>query len=94
MAKLTRRGLIRQTTLGTAAASVFLTVPGRVFARSGAGNAMSAVQAPADAPLDRHEPFAVYVHTPASGELTLLLGTREVVVHDPDLVRRLIQATR
>jgi hypothetical protein len=33
-----------------------------------------------------------YVEDAPSGRVTLMVGEREVVVHDPDLVRRLLDA--
>jgi hypothetical protein len=40
------------------------------------------------------EPFAAYVRDAASGEISILIGTREVIVRDANLVARLIQAVR
>ena len=36
-------------------------------------------------------PIVAYAANPASGELSLMVGTSETVVHDPDLVARLHQ---
>lgn len=38
------------------------------------------------------EPIAAYVRDSGAGEITLLVGTREVVVRDFDLVARLVRA--
>lgn len=94
MAMLTRRGLIRQTTLGTAAAGALMVAPGRAFARTSAAEGSSVAQTPDRASSDVHVPLGAYVHDVAAGEITLLLGTREQTVRDPDLVRRLVQAAR
>jgi len=89
MAKLTRRGLIRQTSVGAAAIGTGIAVPG--FASA---HAAAASHAPREAMPGPSEPLAAYVHDPARGELALLVGSREIVVRDPELVRRLVQAAR
>lgn len=88
MATLTRRGLLKQTSLGAAAAGALLAVP-----------ALTSAQAAPVAPVARtlptlNEPLAAFVRDAASGEITLLIGTREFTVHDPELLRRLVQAAR
>ena len=45
--------------------------------------------APAPQALDN--PLVAYVHNATSGNLSLMVGTQEVTVHDPDLVARLIR---
>ena len=84
MAMFTRRGLIKQTSVGAATAGALLAVPGLASMRS--ASAAPALTLPV-------EPMAAYVRNAASGEISLLIGRREVVIHDPDLVRRLVQAT-
>jgi len=39
-----------------------------------------------------HGPLAAYVHDVSKGEIRLLVGTREVIVHDSKLVLRLVKA--
>jgi hypothetical protein len=39
-------------------------------------------------------PLVAYVRNAATGEVTILHGTREIVVHDPELVKRLVHAAR
>lgn len=36
-------------------------------------------------------PVVAYVHNAASGNLSLMAGTQEITVHDPDLVARLVR---
>ncbi|MGH9297023.1 MAG: twin-arginine translocation signal domain-containing protein [Acidimicrobiales bacterium] len=38
-------------------------------------------------------PLVVHIPDPRSGQLHLMVGTREVVQHDPALVARLVHAT-
>lgn len=96
MANLTRRGLLRRAALGTAATGALMVAPTRTFAHSSAmGSAsMTLQQSQARTSIDARVPLGAYVHDPSSGQITLLLGTREVTIHDPDLVRRLVQAVR
>lgn len=97
MATLTRRGLMRRTAFGTAAAGALLVAPERAFAHANA-NAGAGATAMRTSPdrhaIDARAPLGAYIHDIATGEITLLLGTREVTVRDPDLVRRLVQAAR
>ncbi len=36
------------------------------------------------------EPLVAYIENPAGGRISLMAGTQEVVLHDPDLVSRLM----
>lgn len=95
MATLTRRGLMRRTALGTAAAGALLIAPERAFAHTGTGTrAPMTRMSPAPHSLDARAPLGAYIHDVTTGEITLLLGTREVTIHDPDLVQRLVRAVR
>lgn len=85
MPTFTRRGLIKQSSLGAATAGALLAVPGLA-----SGPAEAAAAASVALPT---EPMAAYVRNAASGEVSLLIGRREIVIHDPELVRRLAQAT-
>jgi len=40
---------------------------------------------------DMSEPVVAYIENPAAGRISLMAGTQEIVLHDPDLVSRLIQ---
>jgi hypothetical protein len=95
MATLTRRGLMKRTAFGTAAAGALLVSPARTFAHATtAGEAPIARTSQGRTSIDARAPLGAYIHDIATGEITLLLGTREVTVRDPDLVRRLVQAAR
>jgi len=41
-----------------------------------------------------HEPLLAHVRNRATGEIALLVGTREVVIHDRELVMRLVKAAQ
>jgi hypothetical protein len=81
--------------IAVAAASVASSVPKLVdLADSGAQGAAAAVpeNLPEGAALT--EPILAHVRDLSSGEINLLVGEREVVLHDPQLVARLYQASR
>jgi hypothetical protein len=83
-----RRSFITKTSV--AAAAALAIVPGLTLPRF-ASNPSSLPALPVSAPT-MSEPFAAYVRNAASGEISILIGTREVIVRDVNLVARLIQA--
>ena len=89
MAKLTRRRLLYQTSLGAAAVGVLPAASRLAAIESPAASEAAAVEAPASA---LAEPLVAYIHTADQGALTLLVGTRELVVRDAELISRLIKA--
>ena len=71
----------------------FLAIAGAGAAAVGVGAvAPSAGAAPARAPAGATGPLIAYVSDMQGGEVTLMLGEREVVVHDRDLAARLARA--
>lgn len=89
MATLTRRALLRQTSVGAASLGALAAVPGLASAY-----AASALRATDRSGVTLHEPLAAYVRDMAAGEIALLVGAREIIVHDHELVRRLVKAAR
>jgi len=67
---------------GAAAVGVAVAVPAVANAATGVR-----VTTPEDA-----TPLVAHISDPATGELTLLVGEDEIVVHDPDLVGRITRA--
>jgi hypothetical protein len=93
MNTVTRRRFMSLSGAGAAGAGLLALAP-RLF--GGGSPAPSPVGQPAPASVTEpwpnfDEPIVAYVHAPASGQLSLMVGTREVAVTDPDLVGRLIQ---
>lgn len=89
MAQLTRRVLLKKTSLSAAAIGALMAVPGLTAAHA------SAALAETDSPADTSsEPLVAYVHDTAKGEIALLVGTREIIVQDRELVKRLLKASR
>jgi hypothetical protein len=83
MSESTRRTFLLASGAGAAAVGMAAAIPGVA-----AGQAAAQKVAPATLPEDATD-LVAHVADPHSGTLTLLVGEREVVVHDRDLVARL-----
>jgi hypothetical protein len=78
-----RRGFLAVAGVGAAAAGVAVAAPA------------AAASAPKTPDIgDASGPLVAYVKDVRTGELALLVGDREVVVHDKDLVARLTHAAK
>ncbi|MDQ1751932.1 MAG: hypothetical protein QOE71_2988 [Pseudonocardiales bacterium] len=86
MSDATRRNFLIATGAGAAAAGVAAAIP-----VSASASANSSAQKPLTKPADA-EPLVAHISDPDTGEVCLLVGNREVVVHDHDLVARLTRA--
>ena len=81
MTENSRRTFLKQTAVGAAAAGAVVALPA---AAAHASTPKAETAGPA------HEgPFAVWVNDAASGSISVLVGEREVVHHDPALARTL-----
>jgi hypothetical protein len=89
MAKLTRRGFIRKTSVGAATLGALVAVP-----RLAEVEAAPQPHAAGGPTAGHHESLLAHVRNRASGEIALLVGTREVVIHDRELVMRLVKAAQ
>jgi len=96
MAKLTRRGFLEKTSVGAAAVGALITVPGLTKVP----NAKAAPALPSsDAVIDlsaaeRSGLLVAHVRNLKTGEIALMVGTREIVFHDRRFVARLVKAAR
>ena len=87
MAKLTRRGFMRQASVSAASAGVLATVPSLGITHAAASE--SALE------LSAHDgPLAAHVRNVATGEIAIYVGTRQIIIHDREIVARLIKAIR
>ena len=89
MAKLTRRGFIKKTSAGAATLGALVAVPGLAEVET-APEAHAAGRPAAG----QHEPLIAHVRNRATGEIALLVGTREIVIRDRALVMRLVKAAQ
>lgn len=89
MVKLTRRVLLKQTSIGVATVGV-------LSGALAAAPRLAALAAPAASQqeLSSAAPLVAYVRNPASGDISFMSGSREVVRHDPGLVKSLLQAAK
>jgi hypothetical protein len=76
----TRRNFLIATGAGAAAVGVASALPGTA-------DGQPKTTLPAGA-----QPLVAHVADPSTGTVSLLVGEREVTVHDPDLVARLARA--
>ena len=84
MSDATRRGFLTLVGTGAATAASVAMAP-QALASDQAG------QRAAPKPT-LQEPLVAHVRDPRRGEIALMVGESEVVVHDPDLVARLVRA--
>ncbi len=102
MTRATRRGFLRVTSLGAAAAAGVLGgLPALAFAEgplaAAPASGMPAAQpiAPAAAPVVGEAyaaPFVVYVNSPQVGQAVIYVGEREIPISDPAIVQYLREA--
>ena len=85
MSKLTRRSFLQNTPVTAATLSVLPAMP-----------ALAAPRHPPEGAAHRSAPgsgsMVIHVNDVATGEMTLLVGAREIVLRDPRLVARFIEA--
>jgi hypothetical protein len=87
MAKLTRRGFFRQTTVSAATFGAMASVPGLSMMLESPEDPATEIS-----PGALVGPLVAHIRDASTGELSLLVGTRELVVRDSDLVARLVKA--
>ena len=87
MTDLNRRSFLKQTSVGAATLGWLSSLPAfAVISQSPHG---SMPEAPATG---CSEPMIAHVSDVATGEVALLVGAREIIFRDPQLVSRLIEA--
>jgi hypothetical protein len=91
MAKLTRRGFIKQTSVSVATIGVLAAAPLVAFpdAPDAVATDLSAEEASV---AELSGPLVAHVRDLATGEISLMSGTQEIIYRDPELVMRLIRA--
>jgi hypothetical protein len=90
MAKLTRRGFIKYTSVGAGTAGVLLGV---LSVRSRLVEDVQAKKQEVPTAKQMEAPV-VYIRDRATGEIGLLVGSREIVYRDPELVQRLLKVAQ
>ncbi len=91
MPELSRRGFLGTAGL-TAAGVALVAVPGVAAVVPEVSGVVDDVAAPATADLEAVGPLVVHVRDAATGELSVLSGESEVVIHDPGFIARIVSA--
>lgn len=94
MAKLTRRDFIGQTTASVATIGVLAAVPTLAAVPEMTDAVASDTAATELSATTFSEAVVAHVSNLASGEITIMSGTKEIIVRDADLVMRLLKAVR
>ena len=89
MAKVTRRTFL-STTVGAAGG---VAAMGLIAGPSTLVEAAQNVAEASDGPVSS-EPMTAYVRDATTGEISVMVGHREIVTRDPQLIRRLQRAAR
>jgi hypothetical protein len=89
MAKVTRRTFLSTTVGAAGGVAAMGLIAGPSTLVEAAQNAAEASDGPVSS-----EPMTAYVRDAATGEISVMVGHREIVTRDPQLVRRLQRATR
>lgn len=91
MAKLARRGFLKRTTASVATIGIMASVPVALTAMTDAPQITETVQTDLSSLSLAEGPLVAHISNLATGEISLLSGTREIVFRDPDLVMRLLK---
>ena len=89
MAKVTRRTFLSTTVGAAGGVAAMGLIAGPTTLVEAAQNVADA----SDGPMSG-EPMTAYVRDAATGEISVMVGHREVVTKDPQLIRRLQRAAR
>ena len=87
MANLTRRSFLKQTSVSTATLGLLPSLPALAAIADSPQGTTREVPAAAFS-----GPIIVHVNDVATGEVALLVGAREIIFRDPQLVARLMKA--
>ena len=88
MANLSRKGFIGKASVGALTVGALVAVPGYEIGSAAAHASAEDTTAAHTGPLLAH------LRNAKTGEIAILVGTREVVIHDRVLARRLLQAAQ
>ena len=91
MAKLARRGFLKRTTASVATIGVMASVPVTFTAMTEAPQVTETAETDLSSLSPAGGPVIAHISNIATGEISLLSGTQEIVFRDPDLVMRLLK---
>jgi anaerobic selenocysteine-containing dehydrogenase len=91
LSKVSRRSFMKRSAVAGAGAAAIAGLGGT----AGAAKALAAPSAESRTPAEpSEEPVVAYVRAGSSGEVTVMVGEREVVRRDRELARRILRAAR
>jgi hypothetical protein len=90
VAKVTRNLFLKQASAGAVTVGALAALPGMTAAHA------APKSAPAEdlSPVAHRGPLVAHVKDASTGEISFLIGTREIKVHNPELVKQLVKAAR
>ncbi len=91
MTKLPRRGFLKRTTASVATLGVLASVPAALTAMSEAPQITESAQADLSSLTLADGPLVAHISNLATGEISLLSGTQEIIFRDPEIVARLLR---
>ncbi|HYU71439.1 MAG TPA: hypothetical protein VEL31_02055 [Ktedonobacteraceae bacterium] len=91
MAKLTRRKFFRDTSVSAATLGALAVVPALSTVAESSPETVAPELSTAAAVF---EPLMAHVRDIATGEVSLLVGSREIIYRDPEFVMRLLKLAR
>jgi hypothetical protein len=89
MSKLTRKGFLGKTSMGAAAIGAIVSVPGLAHVTEADAAPELKLR-----PEDLAGPLVAHVRNFKTGEIAVMVGTREIVYRDPQFVKRLLKAAK
>jgi hypothetical protein len=89
MTKLSRRGFLGQTSAGAATIGALLAMPGLAEVTNAAGIPRSELTK-----AELEGPIVAHIRNLHTGEIAIMVGTREIVYRDQQFVKRLVKALR
>lgn len=93
MSEVNRRSFFKKASVGVAAASAMVVLPAAAMAQSEQAATLNTATINSAVTSSR-TPLVAYISDPMSGEVTLMLGEREVLFRDAELVARLVKAAQ
>ncbi|HEY6538164.1 MAG TPA: twin-arginine translocation signal domain-containing protein [Candidatus Dormibacteraeota bacterium] len=91
MKQVSRRTFLRQASLGAAAVGVATTVPS--FLRPGGQGGAKATPAAQLGKVSHDGPLVAHIDDVNTGEITVMVGTRQVTYRNDEVARGLLRAT-
>jgi hypothetical protein len=93
MIKPTRRGFLAQASFGSAAILATLTGCANNAQSPDASGLTALATSSSSSGATMSEPLVAYINNSQTGEIILLAGAQEFVLHDTELVKRFLDAT-